>query len=62
MTFVPSTKLIMLTLHLNLQQRLMIIALPPRPLQLPNLILIQSPPRRLLQLPPTNLRQRLFLL
>lgn len=52
----------MLALHLNLQQRLMIVSLPPRPLQPPNLILIQPPPSCLLQLPPTNLRQRLLLL
>lgn len=52
----------MLALHLDLQQRLMIVSLPPRPLQPPNLILIQPPPRRFLQLPPTNLRQSLLLL
>lgn len=52
----------MLALHLNLQQPLMIITLPPRPLQLPHLILIQPSPRRLFQLAPTNLRMRLLLL
>lgn len=49
-------------LHLQIQQTLMIIAFPPCSLQHLHLVLIQPPAHGLLQLPPTNLRQGLFLL
>lgn len=52
----------MLPFDFNLQQLFMIITLLPRPLQLPHLILIQPPPRRLLELPSADLGQRLVLL
>lgn len=58
----PSTILIMLTLHLQIQQHLMIIPLPPRPPQPLHLLLLQPPPRRLLQLLAPNLLPRLLLL
>lgn len=52
----------MLTLHLKLQQPLMVISLSPRPLQLPHLILVQPPPSCLLQLASADLRQSSLLL
>lgn len=58
----PSTILIMLTLNLQIQQNLMIIPLPPRPPQPLDLVLLQPPPRRLLQLLAPNLLPCLFLL
>lgn len=52
----------MLSLNFQIQHHLMIIALPPRPLQPLHLILLQSPPHRLLKLAPTDLLPRLLLL
>ncbi len=52
----------MLPLNPNIQDRLMIIPLAPRPLQTPHLILIEAPPDHILELLATDLLARLLLL
>lgn len=56
------SKLIMLPLNPNIQHLLMKIPLPSRPPQSFNLMILQPPPNRLLELLPTNLLLRLDLL
>lgn len=51
----------MLTLHLDIQQGLVVIPLPPRPLEHLDLVVVQLPPRRLLELAAADLLARLLL-
>ncbi len=51
-------ELVMLPLNPHIQNRLMIIPLPPRPLQPPHLPILQLPPHHILQFLPTNLLPR----